>query len=129
MAVMARPARLRRVETSPFVTTEVAMPHGLTAQRVLRAVWNGLARLNGLLVETGSSDEDLVFHMRNSQADRPPTGGEFHDLALSRADEASERPRGGAAELKNGFSGRGCPSRGARWRSGSCDWITSLTIL
>jgi hypothetical protein len=71
------------------------MTYRLNAQDMLRAVRNGLARLNGLLVETGSSDEDLVFHIRNSRADRPLSDRELRDLIPSRRDEAPGRPRAG----------------------------------
>ena len=36
------------------------------AQGLLRAVRERLARLNRVLMETGSSDEDLVFRIRKS---------------------------------------------------------------
>ena len=35
-----------------------------------RAAGDALARLNRLLVETGNSDDDLVFHIRRSADDR-----------------------------------------------------------
>ena len=71
------------------------MTFRLNAQVMLRAVRDGLARLNGLLVETGNSEEDLVFHIRNS--DHPLSDSELRDLILSRWEAAS----GQAAELKN----------------------------
>ena len=71
------------------------MTYRSRAQDMLRAVRNGLARLNDLLVETGSSDEDLVFHIRNSEADRPLSDRESRDLILSRRDEGPERPPAG----------------------------------
>ena len=46
------------------------MTHRLSARGLLRAVRSGIARLNDLLTETGSSDEDLLFHIRNSEPDR-----------------------------------------------------------
>jgi hypothetical protein len=47
------------------------MTYRLKAQSVLRGMRNGVARLNRLLVEGGSSDEDLVFHIRNSDREGP----------------------------------------------------------
>jgi hypothetical protein len=47
------------------------MTYSVNAQSMFRAVRDGLARLNSLLLETGSSDEDLVFHVRNSASDSP----------------------------------------------------------
>ena len=38
---------------------------------VLRAVREKLERLNRVLMEAGSSDEDLVFHIRKSEPERP----------------------------------------------------------
>jgi hypothetical protein len=47
------------------------MTYGVRTQGVLRVVRHGLARLNHLLLEAGSSDEDLVFHIRKSDPDSP----------------------------------------------------------
>lgn len=47
------------------------MTYRSKAQGMWRAMRNGLARLNRLLVEAGGSDEDLVFHVRNSEESRP----------------------------------------------------------
>jgi hypothetical protein len=38
---------------------------------MLRAVREKLGRLNRVLMEAGSSDEDLVFHIRKSEWERP----------------------------------------------------------
>jgi hypothetical protein len=54
------------------------MTYGVRAQGMWRTVRDGLARLNSLLLEEGSSDEDLVFRIRNSEPEtrlldrRPP---------------------------------------------------------
>lgn len=69
------------------------MTFRLNAQVMLRAVRDGLARLNGLIVETGNSEEDLVFHIRNS--DRPLSDSELRELILPRLETASERRRAG----------------------------------
>ena len=69
------------------------MTYRLSARGLLRAVRSGIARLNDLLTETGSSDDDLVFHIRNSDGDRPLSDRESRDLILSRHGEAPERPR------------------------------------
>jgi hypothetical protein len=47
------------------------MTYGVRTQGVLRVMRDGLARLNHLLLEAGSSDEDLVFHIRKSESDSP----------------------------------------------------------
>jgi len=47
------------------------MSHGVRAQGMLRAARNGLSRLNDFLLEAGSADEDLVFHIRNRESDGP----------------------------------------------------------
>jgi hypothetical protein len=47
------------------------MTYSARTQGMLRAVRDGLARLNHLLLEAGSSDEDLVFHIRKSESDSP----------------------------------------------------------
>lgn len=39
------------------------------AQGMWRAVRNGLAQLNRRLAEAGSSDEDLVFHVRHRRSE------------------------------------------------------------
>jgi hypothetical protein len=44
----------------------------LRAPAMLRAVRESVARLNRALMETGSSDEDLVFHIRKSEAEGQP---------------------------------------------------------
>jgi hypothetical protein len=41
------------------------------ATAMLRAVREKLGRLNRVLTEAGSSDEDLVFHIRKSEWERP----------------------------------------------------------
>ena len=43
------------------------MTYIVKAQGVLRAMRDGLARLNRLLLEAGSSEEDLAFHIRDSE--------------------------------------------------------------
>lgn len=48
------------------------MTYSVRAQGMWRAVRGGLARLNSLLLEEGSSDEDLVFHIRNSESEARP---------------------------------------------------------
>ncbi len=45
------------------------MTYIVKAQGVLRAMRDGLARLNRLLLEAGSSEEDLAFHIRDSESD------------------------------------------------------------
>jgi hypothetical protein len=56
----------------------------LRAQAMLRAMRERVARLNRVLMETGSSDEDLVFHIRKSEAERP---------LPDQATRAPDRPR------------------------------------
>jgi hypothetical protein len=41
------------------------------ATAMLRAVREKLGRLNRVLTEAGSSDEDLVFHIRKREWERP----------------------------------------------------------
>ena len=48
------------------------MSYSVRTQAMLRAARNGLSRLNHLLLEAGSADEDLVFHIRNAESDGPP---------------------------------------------------------
>jgi hypothetical protein len=48
------------------------MKYRLRAQGMLHAVRVGLARLNRVLSEAGSSDEDVIFHIRKSEAERLP---------------------------------------------------------
>jgi len=43
----------------------------IRAQGLMRVVREKLARLNRVFTETGSSDEDLVFHIRKSEWERP----------------------------------------------------------
>jgi len=47
------------------------MTYRLRAEAVWRAMRNGVAQVKRLLAEAGSSDEDLVFHIRNSEESRP----------------------------------------------------------
>jgi hypothetical protein len=47
------------------------MRYRLRAKGMLRAARERLARLNRVLAEPGSSDEDLVFHIRKSESERP----------------------------------------------------------
>ena len=46
------------------------------AMGILRAMREKLERLKRMLAEAGSSDEDLVFHIRKSEWERP-----LHDPA------------------------------------------------
>ena len=48
-----------------------------TAESVWRVTRDALARLNHLLVETGNSDNDLVFHIRRSESDILAADREF----------------------------------------------------
>jgi hypothetical protein len=43
----------------------------LRAMGMLRALREKLGPLNRMLMEAGSSDEDLVFHIRKSELERP----------------------------------------------------------
>jgi hypothetical protein len=47
------------------------MPGRSRGMGMLRAVREKLVRLNCVLTEVGSSDEDLVFHIRKSKSERP----------------------------------------------------------
>jgi hypothetical protein len=47
------------------------MTNRFRATGLLRAVREKLGRLNRVLMEEGSSDEDLVFHIRKSEWERP----------------------------------------------------------
>jgi hypothetical protein len=69
------------------------MTYSVRAQGMLRAVRDGLARLNSLLLEVGSSGENLVFQIRNSKSDSPLPDRESRDLILSPGDDAPPRPR------------------------------------
>ena len=44
------------------------MKNRFRAMGMVRAVREKLGRLNRVLMEAGSSDEDLVFHIRKSEA-------------------------------------------------------------
>ena len=44
------------------------MKNRFRAMGMLRAVREKLGRLNRVLMEAGSSDEDLVFHIRKSES-------------------------------------------------------------
>jgi hypothetical protein len=47
------------------------MKNRFRAMGMLRTVREKLGRLNRVLMEAGSSDEDLVFHIRKSKSERP----------------------------------------------------------
>jgi hypothetical protein len=47
------------------------MRNRLRAMSVLRAVREKLGRFQRVLMESGGSDEDLVFHIRRSERERP----------------------------------------------------------
>ena len=66
------------------------MSYSVRAQGMLRAARNGLARLNQLLLEAGSADEDLVFHIRSAGPDGPlPDRGVSSPRAMSAPDATS----------------------------------------
>ena len=52
------------------------MTYRSRAQSLLRALKEGVGRLNRLLGEAGNSDEDLVFHIRNNSERSPLPGPE-----------------------------------------------------
>ncbi len=62
------------------------MSYSVRTQGMLRAARNGLSRLNHLLLEAGSADEDLVFHIRNRGVGRSPARSE---RLLPQGDELS----------------------------------------
>ena len=60
------------------------MKNRFRAMGMLRTVREKLGRLNRVLMEAGSSDEDLVFHIRKSEWERP---------VCDQATQASDYPR------------------------------------
>ena len=52
-----------------------------SVQYLWKAARAGIARLNRLLAETGTSDEDMIFHVRG-----PGTNGDLKDLGRSAVD-------------------------------------------
>ena len=60
------------------------MKNRFRAMGMVRAVREKLGRLNRVLMEAGSSDEDLVFHIRKSEWERP---------LRDQAKQTSEYPR------------------------------------
>ena len=65
------------------------MSYSVRAQGMLRAARNGLARLNHLLLEAGSADEDLVFHIRNPESDGPLPGRSVSSPSAMNAPDAT----------------------------------------